>query len=361
MPHHHATHPHPPMAYGLLLSAAVAIAGMQLGKINWLSQHGFSALTVAIVVGMILGNTIYPQIAHQCGRGVDYSKKMLLRAGIVLFGLKLSLLDIAHVGWTGVLIDTVMLASTFILAAVLGTRVFGMDRKAAMLIGAGSAICGAAAVMAAEPVVKGRAEQVTVAVATVVVFGTIGIFFYPVLYNLHLPFLPVSTAAFGIYEGSTIHEVAQVAAAAASTGTDGGAAGTAVIAKLVRVMMLAPFLIILSAWLARDPEHEREHAANGVAKKPKIVIPWFAFGFVAVVILNTFNNSIHLIPKSIIGMTIDLDTLLLSMAMGALGLATHIGSIRQAGIKPLLLATVLFAWLVIGGALVNNVITGLMN
>lgn len=355
----HTPSPHPPMAYGLLLSAAVAIVGIELGKIGWLNQHGFSALTLAIVVGMILGNTIYPSIAHQCGRGVGYSKQMLLRAGIVLFGLKLSLLDIAHVGMTGVLIDTVMLTSTFFLAVILGTRVFGMEPKAAMLIGAGSAICGAAAVMAAEPVVKGRAEQVTVAVATVVIFGTISIFLYPILYNLHWSFLPATSANFGIYEGSTIHEVAQVAAAATSTGK--GAAGTAVIAKLVRVMMLAPFLIILSAWLARDPERNQSHVnADGVAVKPKIVIPWFAFGFVGVVILNSMNNSMQLIPKSIIGFTIDIDTLLLSMAMGALGLATQISSIRQAGIKPILLATVLFAWLIFGGALVNNVIAGLM-
>lgn len=355
----HPPSPHPPMAYGLLLSAAVAIVGIELGKIGWLNQHGFSALTLAIVVGMILGNTIYPSIAHQCGRGVGYSKQMLLRAGIVLFGLKLSLLDIAHVGMTGVLIDTVMLTSTFFLAVILGTRVFGMEPKAAMLIGAGSAICGAAAVMAAEPVVKGRAEQVTVAVATVVIFGTISIFLYPILYNLHWSFLPATSATFGIYEGSTIHEVAQVAAAATSTGK--GAAGTAVIAKLVRVMMLAPFLIILSAWLARDPVHNQSHVnADGVAVKPKIVIPWFAFGFVGVVILNSMNNSMQFIPKSIIGFTIDIDTLLLSMAMGALGLATQISSIRQAGIKPILLATVLFVWLIFGGALVNNVIAGLM-
>lgn len=347
--HHHESRPS--LLWGLLLSAALAIGGIELGKISWFPNHGFSALTIAIVLGMILGNTLYPAMGHVCGHGVDFSKRMLLRAGIVLFGLKLTLQNIAQVGWLGVSVDTVMLISTFILSVVLGTRLFGMDRKASMLIGAGSAICGAAAVMAAEPVVRGRAEQVTVAVATVVVFGTLGIFLYPVIYHLGLSFIPSNTTAFGIYAGSTIHEVAQVAAAASSISAD--TANTAVITKMVRVMMLAPFLIFLSAWLARDPEHNQsiahEHHASG--KKHKLAIPWFAFGFIGVVILNSF---IHL-PKPIQGPAIDFDTLLLSMAMAALGLATHVSAIRQAGIKPILLASILFVWLVVGGAFVNDV------
>ena len=336
------------LIYGLLLSAALAVAGMELGKITWLTAHGFSALTIAIVLGMVIGNTLYSRIAEVSGPGVTFSKQKLLRAGIVLFGLRLTLQDIAHVGMAGVLIDTLTLSTTFVLSWLIGTRVFGMDRKAAMLIGAGSAICGAAAVMAAEPVVRGRAEEVTVAVATVVVFGTLGIFFYPFLYSLHLSFLPASASAFGIYEGSTIHEVAQVVAAARSISVD--AANTAVITKMVRVMMLAPFLIALSAWLSR--EASQEHASDGHQHKAKLVIPWFAFGFIGVILFNSLN----ILPHVITAAAIDLDTLLLAMAMAALGLSTHISAIRQAGIKPILLATILFAWLVVGGAFINNVV-----
>ncbi|MDA8224559.1 MAG: YeiH family protein [Betaproteobacteria bacterium] len=357
MTHSHHHKPHPPLFYGLLLSGILAVAGFELGKIAWFGAHGFSALTIAIVLGMIVGNTFYHSIAPQCGRGVGFSKQTLLRAGIVLFGLKLTLQDIAHVGVTGVTIDVVIVLGTFILSWVLGTRLFGMDRKSAMLIGVGSAICGAAAVIAAEPVVRGRAEQVTVAVATVVVFGTIGIFLYPVLYSMHLPFLPTDYTAFGIYAGSTIHEVAQVVAAARSISDS--TADIAVITKMVRVMLLAPFLIGLSAWLARDPQHQSEHAqtaADGTKVKPKLAIPWFAFGFIGMVVFN----SLHLLPHAVTSAVIDLDTLLLSMAMAALGLSTHVGAIRQAGIRPILLATVLFAWLVIGGAFVNQIITAII-
>ncbi len=362
MSHAHAPQQHPSLFSGLLLSAVLAVAGIQLGNIKWFPAHGFSALTIAIVLGMIVGNTLYPMIAHSCAHGVGFSKQKLLRAGIVLFGLRLTFQNVADVGVAGIVIDTIMVGGTFILSVVIGTRVFGIDRKAAMLIGAGSAICGAAAVMAAEPVVRGRAEQVTVAVATVVIFGTLGIFLYPALYSMHIPFLPAAPAAFGIYEGSTIHEVAQVAAAAQST--DPLAASTGVITKMVRVMMLAPFLIFLSAWLARDPVHQAEGAllADGKAsgKKAKIVIPWFAFGFIGVVLLNSIVP-LHQAISGWVGHAIDFDTLLLSMAMAALGLATHVSAIRQAGIKPLLLATILFAWLVIGGALVNNVVNSLLH
>lgn len=157
---------------------------MQLGKIGGLQANGVSALTLAILLGMLAGNTFYPRLAANADPGVRFSKATLLRLGIVLYGLRLTFQDIGNVGWTGVAIDAAVLCSTFGLACFVGTRVFGLDRTTAMLIGAGSSICGAAAVMAAEPVVRGRADQVMVAVATVVVFGTLAMFLYPVLYHL---------------------------------------------------------------------------------------------------------------------------------------------------------------------------------
>lgn len=343
---HHRAH----LIYGLLLSAILALAANQLGNLKWMTDHGFSALTIAIVLGMIIGNTVYPRIADKSGSGVAFSKQTLLRAGVVFFGLRLTFQDVAHVGIPAIVIDTLIVTSTFVLSWVVGTRVFGLERKAAMLIGTGSAICGAAAVMAAEPVVKGRAEQVTVAVATVVIFGTLSIFLYPYLYSLNLPLLPHNASAFGIYAGSTIHEVAQVVAAAGSVSAD--TANTAVITKMVRVMMLAPFLIALSVWLSHDPSHQSEHAASGNTEKPKLAIPWFAFGFIGVVIFN----SLHLLPHSVVSIIIQIDTLLLAMAMAALGLSTHISALRQAGIKPILLGLVIFVWLIIGGAVINKLV-----
>ena len=352
------------MLPGLALSAALAAAAVSLGSISWLQDHGLSALTMAIVLGMLVGNTIYPRFATASGPGVNFSKQTLLRLGVVLYGLRLTVQDVGQVGLGGVAIDALVLGSTFALACWVGTRWLGMDRQTVMLIGAGSSICGAAAVMAAEPVVKGRAEQVTVAVATVVIFGTLSIFLYPMLFELNQHFNIIGGGArgFGVYTGSTIHEVAQVVAAARSIGTD--AADTAVIAKMVRVMMLAPFLIMLSAWLARDETRSaaKSGAANPVQltsdkpQKTKLAIPGFAIGFVAVVLFN----SLHLLPASVLPVITDIDTALLAMAMAALGLSTHLSAIRKAGFKPILLAMILFVWLVVGGALINHWVPALL-
>ena len=222
-------------------------------------------------------------------------------------------------------------------------------------------ICGAAAVMAAEPVVRGRAEQVMVAVATVVVFGTLAIFLYPVLYHLVAQFrlFDLSPTAYGVFAGSTIHEVAQVVAAGRAVSEQ--AANTAVIAKMVRVMMLAPFLIILSAYLSRSGAKDADAVDGGDESKASprggIVIPWFALGFVAVAGLN----SLALLPHAVVTQVIDIDTVLLAMAMAGLGLTTHVSAIRKAGIKPLALAAVLFVWLVCGGFAINAGITAILN
>jgi uncharacterized integral membrane protein (TIGR00698 family) len=173
--------------------------------------------------------------------------------------------------------------------------------------------------------------------------------------------IPGGANGFGVYAGSTIHEVAQVVAAARSVGP--AAADSAVIAKMVRVMMLAPFLVMLSAWLARD--HARRGPATSIqadqkaghdTASAKLAVPWFAFGFVGVVLFN----SLQLLPRQVVAITTEADTVLLAMAMAALGLATHLGAIRKAGLKPLLLAAVLFAWLVIGGALINRWVPALL-
>src|ERR1700678_3866932 len=282
------------LAPGIALTGALAALAIELGKLSWLQANGISALTLAIVLGMLVGNTVYPRLASASAGGVTFSKQTLLRAGIILYGLRLTFQDIANVDISGVTIDIVVLSSTFVLSWWVGTQIFGLDRRTAMLIGAGSSICGAAAVMAAEPVGRGRAEQVTVAASTVVVFGTLAIFLYPALYHLnaHYQLLSVTPARYGIFAGSTIHEVAQVVAAGRAV-TD-AAANTAVITKMVRVMMLAPFLIILSAYLARTPGGDDGDAPSGDASPPRvsqrprrIVIPWFALGFIAVAGVNS--------------------------------------------------------------------------
>jgi uncharacterized integral membrane protein (TIGR00698 family) len=322
---------------GLILVLAIALAGIGLSSLPWAKTAGLSALTLAIVIGIALGNTVFPAIAPRTGTGVDYAKAMLLRAGIVLYGFRVTFQDVLGVGTAGLVIDLVVVAGVFCSATWIGTRVLKMDRETAMLIGAGSSICGAAAVLAAEPVIRAPAHKVSVAVATVVVFGTLGMFLYPWMY----PLLGMDAHAYGVYAGSTIHEVAQVVVAGRAVSDEAGAA--AVIEKMLRVMMLAPFLLVLGAWLRRGSSRSEDGGTP-------LTIPWFAILFVVV----AGFNSLHLLSKPVVDAILMLDTLLLATAMAALGLRTHWGSIKQAGAKPLLLASILWMLLIGGGYLLNR-------
>ena len=327
---------------GLALTGALTGAALWAGSFPAIAGAGFSALTLAILFGMVVGNTVYPKIWQPCDGGVIFAKQHLLRLGIILYGFRLTFAQIADVGVSGILIDVLTLSSTFFIACFLGQKVFGLDKHTSWLIGAGSSICGAAAVLATEPVVKAEASKVTVAVATVVIFGTIAIFLYPAMYPLLAHWFTPET--YGIYMGSTMHEVAQVVAAGHAVSPD--AENAAVIAKMLRVMMLAPFLLFLAARVK-----QLTPAGNG--EKSKITIPWFAIMFILVAVFNSF----HLLPKAVVDM---LDTVLLAMAMAALGVTTHVSALKKAGAKPLLMALMLFVWLIVGGGVINVAIHSLM-
>ena len=328
---------------GILLSLAIATIALLLAQNQWFQKHAIGALTLSILFGILIGNTVFPRIEDRSMSGVLFSKQRLLQLGVILYGFRLTFADIAHVGLGGVMIDVMVLTSTFALALFAGCRLLKLDINTVILIGAGSSICGAAAVMATEPVVRGRAEHVSVAVSTVIVFGTLSMLLYPALsqWNQVWHLLPVSPEAFGIFTGSTVHEVAQVVAAAKPLGD--AATDTAVITKMVRVMMLAPFLVLLSVYVART--------RSAIAAEPTMAIniPWFELMFVAV----TGINSLAILPQPVVSGAINLDTLFLATAMAALGLCTHFTAIRKAGYKPLLLGGILFVWLVLGGGLIN--------
>lgn len=329
---------------GLLLTAAIAGGAAWLANQSWLAGAGFGALTLAIILGIVLGNTLYPQIAGACDSGVLLAKQRLLRLGIILYGFRITVQQIADVGVAGVLIDALVLSSTFLLTCFIGMRLLKMDRETVWLIGAGSSICGAAAVLASEPIVKAAPSKVAVAVATVVLFGTVGIVLYPLLWTL-MP--QISAEHFGIFTGSTLHEVAQVVAAGHAMGSE--TENTAVIAKMLRVMMLAPFLLILGSWLKRQ-------RSQGATPQQSISFPWFALLFIVVALFN----SLHLLPANVVSALNQLANLLLAMAMAALGLTTRFSALKQAGFKPLLLGLVMFGWLILGGGALNVLVQHFM-
>ena len=253
--------------------------------------------------------------------------------------------------WSGVLVDAVVVVMTVVIAYQAGTRWLKLSRTESLLVGAGSAICGAAAVLATEPVVRGKAEQVSVAVAGVVIFGTIAMFLYPAMYELSWlqAYISAGPEGFGVYIGSTVHEVAQVVAAGRQVGAE--AAAPALIAKMTRVFMMAPFLVGLAVWMRGSGAGEGEAMS---ARRALASVPVFAFYFVGTVCLNSLIAHMGWLSPSTVNSLFNVAVFLLSMAMGALGLSTHFGTLRKAGGKALVLTALLFVWLVAGGAVLNH-------
>nr|WP_314233779.1 YeiH family putative sulfate export transporter [uncultured Moraxella sp.] len=307
---------------------------------------GLSSLTLAILIGMVLGNTVYPNLAERLSVGVAFAKGQILRLAIMFYGFKLTLTQVSSVGLSAVMSDALVLTSTFLLTYWIGTRWLKVDKQTTLLIGSGASICGAAAVIAAEPVIKAEAHKVTIAVATVVVFGTVAMLLYPFLYHLGWLQPWLNAQQYGIYTGSTIHEVAQVVVAGNAVSPEVG--DTAVVTKMIRVMMLAPFLLILSFALTKGSS-DNGKKPSFMNRVQQVKVPWFAFIFIAIVLLHTWVPMTASFERSMVM----LDDVLLTMAMFALGLTTHLGAIKQAGVKPLILGAIMFAWLIVGGGLIN--------
>ena len=320
---------------GLLASFAAACLAVAVGV--WLST--LSPLLVAILLGVLWRN-----LAGQppsWGPGVAVAGKRVLRIGIVLLGFQVSLVEVLGLGpWT-LLLVVAAVGVTFCSAVWLG-KVLGIPAAQRTLVAAGFSICGAAAVVAVEPVTDADENDTATAVALVVVFGTLMIPLLP----LAVAALGLSAEAGGIWVGASTHEVAQVVAAAGLIRPE--AMPVAVTIKLARVLCLAPMVALLAL--------ARRRAASGAAadctKLPPIV-PLFIAGFVAVMLVRTTG----LVPGGVLDVIGLLQKLLLSAAMFALGLGVHVRSMLKVGGRPFLLAaaaTAIIGSIGLAGALLLN-------
>lgn len=324
--------------HGILLIALFSCSAFYLADIPFVKRLSFSPLIVGIVLGMLYANSLRNRLPETWVPGIKFCTKQLLRTGIVLYGFRLTFQSVAAIGISALVIDTIVVAGTILLGLLLG-RLLRMDRDLALLTATGSAVCGAAAVLGAEPVVKAQPHKTAVAVSTVVIFGTISMFLYPALWRAG--FFDLTPAQMGLFTGSTLHEVAHVVGAGNAMGPE--ISDAAVIVKMIRVMLLAPALLLMSLLLARIAVRK----GGAQTEKGRITVPWFAFGFLAVIGFNSFD----LLPDPVVGAIDYADTFLLTMAMTALGAETNFAKFRQAGFKPFLLAALLYVWLFFGGYL----------
>ena len=340
--------------HGILLIALFSCSAFYIAEIPFVKSLSFSPLIVGIVLGMLYANSLRNHLPETWVPGIKFCTKQLLRTGIVLYGFRLTLTQVADVGVPAVLIDAIVIAVTIFGGIWLG-RCLRLDRDTTLMTSVGSAICGAAAVLGAEPVVKCESHKTAIAVSTVVIFGTISMFLYPVMYRLGL-LDGLGNMGVAIYTGSTLHEVAHVAGAGnAMDPTDAlGIAGPATITKMIRVMMLAPVLVLMSFALAG----RRMAGPDGKPVKSKITVPWFAFGFIGIICLNSLLQylfGVETVKEIPLNGTIEyIDTFLLTMAMTALGTETSFDKFKQAGAKPFVLAFLLYVWLVGGGYLLTK-------
>ena len=278
-------------------------------------------MILAIIIGIAFHNIVgTPRRAKE---GVAFSLRRILRFAIILLGFQLTAQQIVEVGPVGFAIIAASLVATFAFTTWLG-HVMGVDRKLTQLIAAGTSICGASAVIATNTVTKGHDEDVAYAVACVTIFGSIAMFTYPLLPAV----LHLDPHAFGLWSGASIHEIAQVVAASFQDGQASGEFGT--IAKLSRVMLLAPVVITLGLMAARHKSHHHHGAASVSGKAP---MPWFLVGFIALVGLN----SLVVLPPDLKSVIVPVTTFLLSVSLAAMGLETDILKLRAKGLKPLML------------------------
>ena len=326
------------MLHGVLLIALFSCAAFYIGEAQILKEISFSPMIIGIILGMLYANSLRNHLPETWVPGIQFCSKKILRLGIILYGFRLTFQDVVNVGMAGIAVDSIIVAVTILGGIYIG-KLMKMDKDIALLTSIGSGICGAAAVLGAESTIQTKPYKTAVAVATVVIFGTISMFLYPIAYRSG--WLDLTPQQMGIFSGATLHEVAHAVGAGNAMGQE--ISNVSIIVKMIRVMMLVPVLLILGYWVAKKAKSGMN--ADGSVQKTKVAVPWFAVGFLAVIGFNSFD----LLPVPVLDAINYVDTFLLTMAMAALGAETSIDKFKKAGAKPFILAFWLYVWLIFGG------------
>jgi uncharacterized integral membrane protein (TIGR00698 family) len=305
---------------GVTLTLVLAIVAGQIVRLPFFNIMG--VMIVSILLGMIWKSLMGVQTTLNLG--IAFSSKKLLRLGIILMGLRLNLTQIAEAGFSIILIDAIVITFTLVVMLSLG-KVLSVPKHLSGLIAVGTAVCGAAAIVAVAPLIKSKKEYTALAVACIAILGTIGAIAYIFLY----PILGWDDYSYGVVVGATLHELAHVIAAAVPGGEVSGE--TAILVKLGRVALLIPVGFIMEYLFTRNKE--KRHGKRSLKELP---IPWFILGFLAMSVINTLGW----IPFSITSLLIGLSVYLLSMAMAGLGLSINFSDFKQVGPKPVIVGVI---------------------
>jgi uncharacterized integral membrane protein (TIGR00698 family) len=312
---------------GLAVAASLALAaGWIAGGLG--DPLARNPVLVAMVFGLLLGSCFECPTALR--PGLDFTKRRLLRLGVMLLGFRITVALLADLGIVPITIAAAELVVVLVVVRFVATRVFKLDGGLALLIAVGAAVCGAAAILSVAALTRAREQHAGVAITVITVAGTLALLIYPVAFMAG--WMPgLDDRLFGVTVGASIFELAQVYGA--SYAVSEGALNAATLVKLSKVVMLVPLLVVLGSL--------RTRAAGGAAGA-RIPVPWFVVGFVAVLL---FNSSITIHPQ-LRQLILEGDQFLFLMVMVALGLTTPLARLREAGGAARLIGTGLVALIV---------------
>ncbi len=336
---------------GLLLALALAIGGRYLSQfvgvdLMGLDKSPVSAIMMAILLGILVRNTVSLPATFQ--PGITFGLVRVLRLGIVLLGIRLSLGEVGEIGLKSLPVIVAAVLSALLIVTYLSRRL-GLTRNLGTLLAVGTSVCGATAIVATAPTIRARDDEVAYSVACITLFGVIAMLVYPFFAQW---FFAGDPFAAGLFLGTSVHETAQVAGAGLVYQEyfgDDQALDAATVTKLVRnlgMLFIIPLMSVL---------HHRNHVDGDAAPKWWTMIPLFIVGFAAMSLLRTVGDLGErpfgmLAPEtwdSIVSHTKEAAEICLAVAMAAVGLGTSIRGLVTIGLKPLAMG--LFAALLVGG------------
>jgi uncharacterized integral membrane protein (TIGR00698 family) len=324
---------------GLLLALVLAFAGQFLSDFIGIDLMGLpkspiSAIMMAIILGIIIRNTITLPVALQ--PGIRFGLVRILRLGIVLLGIRLSLSEAGSIGLQALPVIIGAVAAALLIVTFLARRL-GLSGKLGTLIAVGTSICGATAIVATAPTIAAKDNEVAYSVAVVTLFGVVAMLVYPFIGHW---FFDGDAFKAGLFLGTSVHETAQVAGAGLvyqQYYNDPQALDVATVTKLVRnlgMLLIIPLMSVL---------YHRKHSDGTEAPKWYTMVPLFVIGFAIMSLIRTVGDMGEqpfgiLDPehwKTIVGYTKHAAELCLAVAMAAVGLGTSIKGLTDIGLRPL--------------------------
>ena len=324
---------------GLLASIAVAIVATVITEFI-----SFSTATVAIILGMIVGNQFYSTFHAEDSEfksGVKFAEKDLLMFAIALMGINLNFTMLANLGIKTILIIVLGMVFTIFMGLLLG-KLFKLNPKLSLMIGIGNGVCGSSAIAATSGVAKVKSNDVGISIALVNLMGTIGIFLAPALATL----LGFSDIQAGVFTGNTLQAVGQAVAAGFSISDEAGHYATVV--KMGRVLLLVPLVLIL-IYIAK---RESKNSGEEISQTGKMGVPSFILWFVFFSIIA----SLGLLPKEIETLISTISGYITLIAMSAIGLMIHFGTIMKTAGTAFKVSSILFALQLVFSALLISIL-----